>query len=83
MLDRFRKVVVSELIVKKGITLDSSAVKVGFPAATLPAATLTVIGGVKEAAHQAPSTASTVAGLVTDHNNLIAALVAAGMISAT
>lgn len=43
------------------------------------AATATVVGGVKAAATQADSTASDVAGLVTDFNALLAKLKAAGI----
>lgn len=46
-----------------------------------PAATLTVIGGVKLAAAQANSTASDVAGLVTDFNALLVKLRAAGTLA--
>lgn len=45
----------------------------------LPAATTTEIGGVKKMANQANTTASDVAGLVTDFNALLTKLKAAGM----
>lgn len=47
---------------------------------TLPAATTAAIGGVKKMAAQADSTATDVAGLVTDFNALLAKARAAGMI---
>lgn len=46
---------------------------------TLPAATTTAIGGVKKMATQADSTASDVAGLVTDFNALLAKARTAGL----
>lgn len=46
---------------------------------TLPAATTAALGGVKKMAAQADSTATDVAGLVTDFNALLAKLKAAGM----
>lgn len=46
---------------------------------TLPAATTSALGGVKKAAAQADSTATDVAGLVTDFNALLAKLKAAGI----
>uniref|UniRef100_UPI002017AFB7 head fiber protein n=1 Tax=Citrobacter freundii TaxID=546 RepID=UPI002017AFB7 len=46
---------------------------------TLPAATTSVLGGVKKAATQADSVATDVAGVVTDFNALLAKLKAAGM----
>lgn len=46
---------------------------------TLPAATTSVIGGVKKMASQADSTATDVAGLVTDFNALLTKLKAAEM----
>ncbi|MEG1465036.1 MAG: head fiber protein [Hafnia sp.] len=45
----------------------------------LPPATTTAIGGVKKMANQADTTATDVAGLVTDFNALLAKLKAAGM----
>lgn len=45
----------------------------------IPAATTTIIGGVKKMATQANSTATDVAGVVTDLNALITKLKAAGM----
>ncbi len=47
----------------------------------LPAATTTVIGGVKKAAVQADSDATDVAGLVTDFNALLAKLRVAGILA--
>ncbi|WP_220130930.1 head fiber protein [Salmonella bongori] len=52
---------------------------VGGESYTLPAATTSVLGGVKKAATQADSVATDVAGLVTDFNALLAKLKAAGM----
>lgn len=46
---------------------------------TLPAATTVAIGGVKKMATQADSTATDIAGVVTDLNALLAKLKAAGM----
>ena len=52
----------------------------GKPATFPPvAATATVVGGVKAAATQAASTATDVAGLVTDFNALLTKLKAAGI----
>lgn len=48
---------------------------------TLPAANTTTLGGVKQAAAQEDSTASDVAGLVTDFNALLAKLRAAGILA--
>jgi hypothetical protein len=45
---------------------------------TLPAATAAALGGVKLAAHQAPSTATDAAGLVTDFNALLTKLQGSG-----
>lgn len=45
----------------------------------LPAATTSAIGGVKKMTNQAASTATDVAGVVTDLNALITKLKAAGM----
>lgn len=47
---------------------------------TLPAATTSTIGGVKKMATQADSTATDVAGLVTDFNALLAKARTAGLI---
>ncbi|MFV8904582.1 head fiber protein [Serratia fonticola] len=49
--------------------------------ASIPAATTTTIGGVKQAATQANSSATDVAGLVTDVNALLAKLKAAGIMA--
>ncbi|WP_340397802.1 head fiber protein [Paenibacillus sp. FSL E2-0202] len=48
---------------------------------TLPAATASVSGGVKQAAAQANSTATDVAGLVADFNALLAKLKTAGIMA--
>lgn len=45
----------------------------------LPAATTSTLGGVKKAASQADSTASEVSQLVTDFNDLLSKLKAAGI----
>ncbi|WP_313021148.1 head fiber protein [Atlantibacter hermannii] len=45
----------------------------------VPAATTSTIGGVKKMTNQANTTATDVAGLVTDFNALLAKLKAAGM----
>lgn len=47
---------------------------------TLPAATTSALGGVKKAETQADSSATDVAGLVTDFNALLAKLRAAGVL---
>ena len=52
------------------------------PPYTLPAAVADTIGGVKLAANQAASTATEVSGLVTEFNTLLAALKAAGIMTA-
>lgn len=49
------------------------------PAYTLPAATTSVIGGVKKLAAQADSTATDVAGLLADFNALLAKARTAGL----
>ena len=49
---------------------------------TLPAATLTKMGGVKKAANQTASTATDAAGLVADFNALLAKLKVAGIVTA-
>lgn len=46
---------------------------------TLPAATTSALGGVKKSATQSDSVATDVSGLVTDFNDLLAKLKAAGM----
>lgn len=48
---------------------------------TLPTATTSILGGVKQGAAQADSTASTIAGLVSDFNSLLAKLRTAGIIA--
>lgn len=48
---------------------------------TLPAATTSALGGVKQAAVQANSTATDVAGAVADINALLTKLRAAGMVA--
>lgn len=48
---------------------------------TLPAATASVTGGVKQAASQANSTATDVAGLLADFNALLAKLKTAGIMA--
>lgn len=48
---------------------------------TLPVATVSVIGGVKQAATQADSTATDVATLVADFNSLLTKLKAAGILA--
>lgn len=50
---------------------------------TIPAATATVVGGVKQAASQSDSTADDAEGLVTDFNALLAKLRTAGIIAAS
>lgn len=53
----------------------------GIPAASVPAATTSTNGTVKRAAAQANSTATDVAGLVTDFNALLAKLRTAGILA--
>jgi len=53
----------------------------GIPGGALPAPTASVRGGVVRAAAQANSTATDVAGLVTDFNALLAKLRSAGVIA--
>lgn len=48
-----------------------------------PAATATIAGTVKAAAHQAPSTAPDIATMVTNFNALLTALIAAGVMAAS
>lgn len=48
---------------------------------TLPAATTGAIGGVKEAAHQADSSAADIAAMVVDFNALLAKMQAAGQMA--
>ncbi len=51
------------------------------PSYTLPAATTSALGGVKQAEAQADSTATDAAGLKTDLNNLLAKLRVAGILA--
>lgn len=62
------------------VVFDDGCTVQGFP---VPAATATSLGGVKAAANQADSTATTVAELVTDFNALLAKLIASGAMSGT
>lgn len=50
---------------------------------TIPAATATVVGGVKQAAAQDDSVATDAAGVVTDLNALLAKLRTAGVLAAS
>ena len=61
------------------LVFDEGATVSGFP---MDAATATAIGGVKQAANQADSTATSVADLKTDFNTLLASLKAAGIMVA-
>ena len=56
--------------------------KLYVPPYTLPAAEAAALGGVLLAANQAASTATELAGLVTEFNTLISALKAAGIMAA-
>ena len=56
--------------------------KLYVPPYTLPAAVSDMLGGVKLAVNQASSTATELAGLVTEFNTLLAALKAAGIMAA-
>ena len=56
--------------------------KLYVPPYTLPAAEAAALGGVLLAANQAASTATELAGLVTEFNTLLAALKAAGIMAA-
>lgn len=62
------------------VVFDSGCAVQGFP---VPAATATALGGVKKAAKQDDSTATTVAALKDDFNALLAKLIAAGIMSDT
>jgi hypothetical protein len=53
------------------------------PLTSIPAATASVVGGVKKAAAQADSTAEDAAGIVTDFNALLAKLRTAGVLAAS
>ncbi len=53
----------------------------GLPNPTIPDASTTVKGVVKQAATQADSTATTVEGLVTDFNSLLEKLKEAGIVA--
>jgi len=67
-----------------GAGADAAAARTAIGAGTpytLPAATASVIGGVKQATTQAASTAEDVAGVVTDLNALIAKLKTAGIMA--
>ena len=61
------------------LVFDEGATVSGFP---MDAATASKIGGMKQAANQAASTATTVAGVVADLNTLIASLKTAGIMVA-
>lgn len=69
----------------KGITFINSPINGegsgGGETYTLPAATKDALGGVKQAATQANSAATDVAGMVTDFNALLAKLKAAGIMA--
>ena len=56
--------------------------KIYVPPYTLPAAEAAALGGVLLAANQSASTATELSGLVTEFNTLIAALKAAGIMTA-
>lgn len=66
---------------KRAISTGGYPIEVSTPTdpVTIPAATTSTIGGVKKMAAQADSTATDVAGLVTDFNALLTKLKAAGM----
>jgi len=66
-----------KVIFEQGCTVE------GLSANPLQAATTSTLGGVKAAAKQADSTATTVAELVTDFNALLAKLIASGAMSGT
>jgi hypothetical protein len=66
---------------KAGVSIAEIGALVG--GSTVPDATTTVSGIVKQAANQADSTASDVAGIVADFNSLLAALQAAGLMAAS
>lgn len=53
------------------------------PLTAIPAATGAALGGVKQAAAQADSTASDAAGIVTDFNALLAKLRTAGILASS
>ena len=66
---------------KAGVSISEIAQLVGGNNA--PVATETTFGVVKQSANQADSTASDVAGIVSDFNALLAALQAAGLMAAS
>ena len=63
------------------LEIKEGAEVIGLPYPTLPDATTSVKGVVKQAATQADSTATTVEGLVTDFNSLLEKLKTAGIIA--
>lgn len=65
------------------LSVTSDGTLSGAAAYTLPAATTTTIGGVKQSAAVANSTATDVATLLADHNSLLAALRAAGILASS
>lgn len=71
-----KTVIGGTLEIKEGATVT------GLPSYTLPEATESAIGGVKMAANQADSTATTIALLKDDVNGLLAKLKAAGLMAA-
>jgi len=64
------------------LEIKSGATVTGLTGASLPSSTAAVKGAAKSAANQATSTASELAGLVTDFNALLAKLKAAGLMVA-
>jgi hypothetical protein len=83
-VERLGRVLANELEVKTSLVVRDGATIEGLPTGTeyvLPAATETVLGGVRQLPVIADSTASTIAGTVTDFNALLAALRAAGIIA--
>lgn len=70
----------SRVVSQSGATVEvANMADVAGESYTLPAATTSVIGGVKKMASQADSTATDVAGLVTDLNALLAKARTAGL----
>ena len=64
------------------LEIKSGATITGLTGASLPSSTAAVKGAAKSAANQATSTASELAGLVTDFNALLTKLKAAGLMVA-
>lgn len=71
-----------ELVIGGKLTIKDGATVTGMPTYTLPAATADQLGGVKQTAAQADSTATDAAGIVADFNTLLGKLRTAGLLAA-